>query len=80
MAASELRAAASSFLAFLRLSLSDQVEGWFRADLQDCWLDVLMHRPPWSDLQLVEVLLHHWNSTIKVSRHRSTVHWRLVRE
>jgi hypothetical protein len=54
MAADELRAAASSFPAFLLLSLSDQVEGWYRADLQDCWLDVLMHRPPWSDLQLVE--------------------------
>ena len=61
----ELSSAASSFLTFLRLQLSQQVLGWFQADHEELWQDVLINKPPWDDLQFVEVLLYHFNSTIK---------------
>lgn len=64
--ASKQREAAVSFLAFLRLSLSDTVLGWFQAELGEFWQNVLMHKPPWSDLQFVQLMNHHWNSTLKV--------------
>lgn len=66
LAVAELSAAASSFLAFLRMQLQGQVAGWFQQDLEELWMDVLMHKPPWDNLQFVEVLEHHYNSTIKV--------------
>lgn len=66
LSVAELSAAASSFLAFLRLTLASQVEGWFLEDLGEFGLDVMMHRPPWNDLQFVEVLNNHWESTVKV--------------
>lgn len=62
----ELISAASSFLTFLRLSLSDQVLGFFQADHDELWRDVLVNKPPWSDLAFVEVLRYHWGSTLKV--------------
>jgi hypothetical protein len=66
MAVAELSAAASSFLAFLRMQLQGQVTGWFQQDLQELWEDVVMHKPPWDNLQFVEVLEHHYNSSMKV--------------
>lgn len=62
-------AAAASFLTFLRLTLSDRVLGWFQADLGEHWQDVLLHKPPWGNVQFVDVLQHHWKSTLKVSRY-----------
>jgi hypothetical protein len=66
MAVAELSAAASSFLAFLRMQLQGQVTGWFQQDLQELWEDVVMHKPPWDNLQFVEVLEHHYDSSMKV--------------
>lgn len=66
LSVAELSAAASSFLTFLRLTLASQVEGWFLEDLGEFGLDVMMYRPPWNDLQFVEVLNNHWESTVKV--------------
>lgn len=65
-AVGDLSAAATSFLTFLRLTLASQVEGWFRQDLEDMWTDVLLNKPPWNDVQFLEVLEHHFSSTIKV--------------
>lgn len=62
----ELSAAAGSFLTFLRLSLSDQVLRWFQADHEELWLDVVVCKPPWSDVDFLQLLQHHWNSTIRV--------------
>jgi len=59
-------AAAASFLTFLRLTLSGRVLGWFQADLGEHWQDVLLHKPPWGNVQFVDVLQHHWKSTLKV--------------
>jgi hypothetical protein len=74
------RVAALSFLTSLRLSLSDTVLGWFQDELGEFWQNVLLIKPPWNDLQFVQVMNHHWNSTLKVcAAHRSSC-WRVARE
>lgn len=78
---SKHREAAVSFLTFLRLSLADTVLGWFQAELGEFWENVLQHKPPWSDQQFVQVMNHHWNSTIKVCASLiSSVSWHVTWE
>jgi hypothetical protein len=66
LSVADLRAAAASFLTFLRLTLASRVEGWFVEDLGEFGLDVMKHKLPWNDLQFLEVLDKHFDSTVKV--------------
>lgn len=49
--------------------MARRVEGWFQSDHEDLWQFIVVVQPPWNNVDFLDVLKHHWRSTIQVRPH-----------